>query len=579
MTGADLVVKMLEQYQVNHVFGLPGDTSMALYDAFRRSTKINHILTRDERSSAYMADAYAKVTGRVGVCEGPSGGGALYIIPGVSEADGSRVPLICLTTDTPLVSDGRGSLTGLDQTALFEPVTRLTARALMPDKVPETLRRAFRHATGARQGASQVTLPEDVLSGEADEAKIGHALYAETQHSSFPAHRGTPPAAQLELAVELLESAARPIIFCGGGLHLSGACEELKQLVELTSLPVVTTLNGKGSLNERHPLALGVVGGNGAKQASNAAVRDADAVLVIGTRLNSTSTGGGFIFGKRPRLVQVDLDSTQIGNNYPVELGLVGDAKATLAALVSMIIGRKGFPKRHVPWATERRAAVDKEISDQEKQFEADSVPFTPHRVMRALERSLPPNSILVCDAGTPTPYVAAFYRPAFAGRVFVAGRAHGSLGYALPAAVGARIGAPDHRPVLALFGDGSFAMSCGTLETIQRYQLPIVMLSFRNGCYGWIKCLQQLYCGEAYFGVDFGTDADYCTVARGYGIRAVRPESGPKLDEEIARAAGGTEPVFIDVTVQCMTQRTPPVLAWERDAAVPAGQRRRTSY
>ncbi|RJQ09523.1 MAG: thiamine pyrophosphate-binding protein [Bacillota bacterium] len=588
MTGADIAVRMLERYGVRHIFGLPGDTSMALYDAFRRASSPEHIVTRDERSSAYMADAYAKVTGRPGVCEGPSGGGALYIIPGVAEADGSRVPLVCLTTDTPLTSDDRGSLTSLDQTGLFRPVTRFTARVLMPEKIPETLRRAFRHATAERQGASHVALPEDVLSRELDGHAAQQDLYAEAHHWAFPAHRGTPPATDLEQAVELLQNASRPVIFCGGGLHMSAAWDELRRFAEMTSLPVATTLNGKGAIDELGPLALGVVGGNGGKAASNEAVQAADLVLVIGSRLNSTSTAGGSIFGDNVRLIQVDLDPAQIGNNFPVELGLAGDARAVLAAFISLVEersrrsggsrGSRGNAESHRPWAGKCRTAVEEEVQSYGHYLAADGVPFTPHRVIRALEKALPADSVLVCDAGTPTPYVAAFYRPASAGRLFVAGRAHGSLGYAVPAAIGAKVGAPD-RPVVALFGDGSFAMACGEMETISRRQLPVVLLSFRNGCFSWIKCLQQIYYGERYFGVDFGSDVDYCEVARAYGIRAIRPASGPELEEELARAAAADRPTFIEATVQCMTRATPPVSAWQRDAALAPEDRRRKSY
>lgn len=563
---------------MKHVFGLPGDTSLALYDAFRRSSSLEHILTRDERSSAYMADAYAKVTGRPGVCEGPSGGGALYIIPGVSEADGSRVPLVCLTTDVPLTSDDRGSLTSSDQVGLFKSVTRFATRVLMPEKVPETLRRAFRHATSERQGATQVTLPEDVLSRELDDS-IEQNLYAEVQHSRFPAYRRTPPAADLECAVDLLQRASRPMMLCGGGLHLAAAWDELHQLAGLASIPVATTLNGKGAIDERHPLALGVVGGNAGKKASNAAARDADLVLVIGSRLNSTSTAGGFIFENRPQLVQIDLDPAQIGNNYAVELGLAGDAKAILAALVSLLRERgEATAQPHLSWAGVCRSAIEEEISQYEKYFAADRTPFAPHRVIRALEKSLPSDSIVVCDAGTPTPYVGAFYRPSSSGRVFIAGRAHGSLGYALPAAIGAKMGAPE-RSVVALLGDGSFAMACGELETAQRYQLPIVFICFRNGCFSWIKCLQQVYYREGYFGVDFGTDADYCAVARGYGIKSVRPTSGPELEKEIAEAVAANAPTFIEVMVECMTAVTPPVHAWQRDVALVPEERKRKSY
>jgi acetolactate synthase-1/2/3 large subunit len=197
---------------------------------------------------------------------------------------------------------------------------------------------------------------------------------------------------------------------------------------------------------------------------------------------------------------------------------------------------------------------------------------------MRAFMRALPPESVVVCDAGTPTPYVTAYYRPAAAGRLFIAGRSHGSLGYALPAAIGAQFGAPG-RPVVAAFGDGSFGMVMGELETVARYGLPIVLVAFRNQCYSWIKCLQYYYYGERYHGVDFMPGPDYCAVARAFGIRAVRPESGAGLEQELRHAVAAREPVFIEVAVECMTREVPPVHAWRRDAALPPTERRRVSY
>lgn len=576
---------MLEVYGVKHVFGLPGDTSLALYDSFRRSAHLQHVLTRDERSSAYMADAYAKVTGRPGVCEGPSGGGALYIIPGVAEADGSRVPLVCLTTDVPLASDGRGSLTSLDQMSLFEPVTRFATRVLSPAKLPETIRRAFRSATAERQGAAQITLPENALSQETDTGAPGdferleRDLFAEARHSAFPAYRRLPPDSDLERVAELFWAAARPAILAGGGVHLSAAWDQLRELAELACIPVATTLNGKGAISEAHPLALGVVGGNGGKDASNSAVAEADLVLVVGSRLNSTSTAGGQVFGPKARLVQVDLDPSQIGNCLDVEVGLAGDARVTLAALASVLQGRKeGAAQVRLDWIQAKRRAISEELTRYEDRFCAEQAPLPPHRVVRALEKSLPADSLLVCDAGTPTPFVGAFYRSFAAGRTFIAGRAHGSLGYALPAAIGAKIGAPG-RPVVGLFGDGSFAMACGELETLGRSRLPIVLVCFRNHTYSWIKCLQQVYFAEAYFGVDFGTDADYCAVARAYGLDAVRPASGVELDRALTQAVRSDRPTFVEVTVQCMTAATPPVRAWQRDLALAPKDRRHRSY
>ena len=577
MTGGDLVVRMLREYDVRDVFGLPGDTSLSLYDAMARDAGIRHILVRDERSAAYMADGYARVTGRVGVCEGPSGGGALYISPGVAEADGSRVPVVCLASDTSLASEDRGSLTALDQTSMFSRMTRFTTRVVMPEKIPETIRRAFRCATGSRQGASHVALPENVLSADVDSTQCEPLVYAEPDHSHFPSRRYLPVQEDLRMAASLISSSERPLVLCGGGVHLSGAYVQVRKFVEKTSIPVVTSLNGKGSVDENHPFALGVVGTTGGKGASNKAVEEADLIIVLGSRLNSSTTAGPVFLGKPKRTVQVDCDVMQIGNTQRVDVGLVGDIAATLDVLLEMV-EIPGVTGHRQAWVARCRARVQEEMESYEGLMRCEISPLRPHRIVRALERALPAETVIVYDAGTPAPYLAALYRPRSAGRVAVSGRAHGSLGYAIPAAVGAKVGRPD-LPVVALFGDGSFEMSVSEIETVARLNIPVIMVCMRNGMYGWIKCLQQLYYQNRFFGVDFGHKGDYCDVARAYGLAACRPESGVEVEKALARAVDSGQPYFIDVPTEPMTDRVPPVRAWQRDMCKPESERIRRSY
>ena len=563
---------MLEKYGTKHVFGLPGDTSMALYDAFHGASGIQHILVRDERSSAYMADAYARVTGKVGVCEGPSGGGALYIIPGVSEADGSRVPIVCFTSDTPLTSEDRGSLTSLEQTRVFEAVTRFTSRVVLGSKIPETIRRAFRFATANRMGASHIALPENIIGEQMtslDEADV----YSEPRHMAYPAYRFAPCSDDLEKACEAIKEASKPVILAGGGVHLSEAYEELAQFAGLLHIPVATSLNGKGAFDETSALALGVIGTNGAKCASNEALAEADLVIVLGSRLNASTTAGLL---KSKKVIQVDTDAAQIGNTTQVEVALAGDAREVLRAFIRICAGFAD--NRDLRWTESVGRRIVEEMNLLEPNFSQDTLPFAPMRLVRLLNEALPSDSIVVCDAGTPTPHVAAYYRPNHAGRTFVAGRAHGSLGYAIPAAIGAKVGQPC-TPVVAVFGDGSFEMAMSELETISRLEIPIIMVCTRNGSYNWIKCLQQIYYEERYFGVDFGHKGDYCDLARAYGIQAIRPESGTEMKEAIASAIRSERPLFLDVPTEPMTSRVPPVRAWQQDMAKPASQRVRKSY
>ncbi|MDE0048057.1 MAG: thiamine pyrophosphate-binding protein, partial [bacterium] len=252
--GAEALVRLLELHGVRHVFGLAGDTSLPFYDALARLAHgVEHVLARDERHAAYMADAYAKLTGRVGVCEGPSGGGATYILPGVVEAQESAIPLVAITSDVARSSRGRFTLTELDQEALFRPVTKWNAILEDGAALPRSVRRAFREAASGRPGAVHLSLPFDVQQAPvpADEIRADARF----------AHRpGAPAVRETERAAEILSGAERPLAICGGGVLLSGAMDALGMLAERTGMAVATTVSGKGSLAETHPLSVGVVG-------------------------------------------------------------------------------------------------------------------------------------------------------------------------------------------------------------------------------------------------------------------------------------------------------------------------------
>src|SRR5688572_27880233 len=257
LTGAQAVVGMLQAHGVEVVFGLCGDTSLPLYDALREST-LTHILTRDERHAAYMADGYARVTGRVGVCEGPSGGGATYLLPGLVEANESSVPILRNNTDHLVTSRMRFTLTELDQGALMKPLTKWNAVLDRPADIPRTFRAAFEAMTSARAGAAHIALPFDVQNGPVERAEV----WADPTLGAFPSRRVAPDPFFVELAAKLLRAARRPLFICGGGVVLSGSETELVDLAQKIGAPIATTVSGKGSIDERSPYAVGVVGSN-----------------------------------------------------------------------------------------------------------------------------------------------------------------------------------------------------------------------------------------------------------------------------------------------------------------------------
>jgi len=281
LSGAEAFVRMLQHHGVTHVFGLCGDTSLPLYDALARLDHgITHVLTRDERSAAYMADCYARVTGKVGVCEGPSGGGATYILPGVVEAHESSIPLLAVTTDISVSSRGKYTLTELDQEALFRPLSKWTSVIDRATDIPSILRRAFRTMTTGRPGAVHLGLPFDVQRAPVDEQDV----WADRRFGAAPAARVAPDPAAIEAAAKAIDSASRPVLVLGGGVILSQAEAELAALAERMGAPVCTTISGQGSLPDSHPLHAGVVGSNGGVAATRAIVDAADLVVFVGCR-------------------------------------------------------------------------------------------------------------------------------------------------------------------------------------------------------------------------------------------------------------------------------------------------------
>src|SRR5256714_13204523 len=259
LTGAEAVVEMLKAHGVEVIFGLCGDTSLPLYDALHRMGSMKHVLTRDERHAAYMADGYARVTGKVGVCEGPSGGGATYLLPGLVEANESSVAVLGINTDVSVSSRNRFTLTELDQRSLMRPLTKWNAVVDRAEDIPRTFRKAFETMTSGRPGAAHIALPFDVQNGPVERSEV----WADPTLGAFPSRRTGPDPFFVELAAKLLRGAKNPLFICGGGVVLSGAETELMSLCEKLGAPVATTVSGKGAIDERCAHSVGVVGSNG----------------------------------------------------------------------------------------------------------------------------------------------------------------------------------------------------------------------------------------------------------------------------------------------------------------------------
>ena len=558
MSGAEAMVNLLAGHGVRHIFGLCGDTSLPFYDALHRLNHgMTHILTRDERHAAYMADGYARVSGRVGVCEGPSGGGATYILPGLVEANESSVPVLAITTDVATTSAGRFPLTELDQAALMAPLTKWNAVLDNPETLPRQVRAAFRAMTAGRPGAAHLAFPFDIQKAPV----ASEDVWADAADGVYPSHRAAPDPAAIEAALNLLAGCRAPLVICGGGVVLAGAEAVLQQFAEALGLPVATTISGKGSLAETHPLALGVVGSNGGTAPTRSVVESSDAIIFIGCRAGSVTTERWRCPAVGTPIIHIDADPLVPAASYPTEVAIIADARLTLEALVKSVTtdpqrfsnGFNGVLR--VAAARAEKAALFAPLAA------STETPIRPERVLAVLNPLLADDAVVVADPGTPCPYFSAWHDVRRPGRQYFSNRAHGALGYALAAAMGAQIGRPNAQVVAAL-GDGSFGFSVGELETLVRLNLPLTVLVFSNAVYGWIKAGQKSGFDERYFSVDFSR-TDHAAVAAAYGLRSWRVEQPGELEASLRAALSHDGPALVDIISQPLHEAAAPVSEW----------------
>jgi acetolactate synthase I/II/III large subunit len=554
--GGEAMVRMLEAHGVKYIFGLCGDTSLPWYDALARLDHgMTHILTRDERHAAYAADAYARLTQQVGICEGPSGGGATYILPGVMEANESSVPILAITTDVATTSAGKYPLTELDQEALFKPLTKWNAVVPQAAMLPRIVRAGFKAMSTGRPGAGHMGLPFDVQKA----AVPAEEIWADPRYGRFPAHRMGPDPDEAAEFLDALLGAKAPVVVCGGGVVLSGAEEELRRLAERLDLTVATTISGQGALAEIHPNCLGVVGSNGGRAGTRAVVDSSDLVVFIGCRAGSVTTERWTTPTATTNIAHIDNDPAVIGACYQTKASLCADARLALAT-VNRLLDESG-ETRAFGGAQQAAAAKEEKWRDFEVIASSDELPLRPERVLSALNRLAPDDAVVVADPGTPCPYFSAFYELKRPGRHFITNRAHGALGYALGASVGAQIARPDAKVICAM-GDGSFGFSVGEFETVTRLGLPITFIVFSNAVFGWIKAGQKSGFEERYFSVDFNR-TDHAAVAQAFGVKAWTARDPGELDRALKAAIAHDGPSLVDVISQPLQDAAAPVSEW----------------
>ena len=539
--GGDLLVEMLIQYGVTAVFGLPGGQTLPLYDAIRsRSPLIRHILMRDERNAAYAADGYARISGRVGVCDATVGPGAIKFTSGLAEAFNQSIPILALVSDMPsdwLAVRYRGGGNQLvDQMAVLAPLCKWMGRLPAPHKLPELVQRAFQVSTSGRPGPVTIELPEDLFKAPYEDA----APMVDVRFGSAPSHRSRPDPGSIRAALSLLGSAARPVMLVGGGARISNAGGEVAALAEALAMPVATSLSGKGVLPEDHPLSLGVIGQLGGTSAAQKFVGEADVILAVGFKFGQNPTYRWTLPKPGQRIIQLDIDGAEIGKVFPTEIGLIGDAREGLAALLD------GCP------ACRSTDALAKQIAELRKTWRAQldseagpAKPIKPQQVVSLLNELCDDDTILVCDASFASGWGSTYFEARGTRRVLFP-RGMSGLGWGLPAAIGAQAARPNSK-VVVLAGDGAMTYSLGELATLVQQGMNITVVVINNSVMGWIKWEQAVFWEGKFISTDM-SDVNFALVAQGMGLSGVNVTEPDELKAALDKALKSAMPTLVDV-------------------------------
>lgn len=556
MNGAAVILRMLELHGVRHVFGLPGETTIGWYKEWQKSSDIEYVLTRDERTASYAAEAYAKVTGRPAVLEAPSPG-VTHCTPGITEAYLSSVPVIYFSSDIPVNQDKKHGLTGVDQTAMYASICKESFYLTNVRDIPHLLRRAFRVATSGRPAPVHVRVPINVFH---EEAEI-HDLYAEEEYGAYPAHRPVADHGKIRKAVAALLAAEKPVIICGQGALISQATDAVLALAELLQIPVGTTTPGKGTIPETHPLSLRVIGARGGMDYANRYVKEADCVFFVGSNTDSSGTNHWKLYGdpERTTFMHLDIAEAHVGNNYPLKVGMVGDARASLEYMAEVI--RQDHPdltRAPLDLTSMKQTALDAVFKSNIPMPEGT---VSPVKLTEALDRLLPANAIITAEPGVSAIYPSALLSVREAGRRYLTNYSMGALGYSVPAGLGASYA--QQGPVISFTGDGSIAFVLGDFETIKRSGKNVTVILTRNDNYGWIRAEAILLDDvDAPWTTDFG-GVDYVKVAEGFGFETARITSADQIEETLAHAINNPGANFIEMMVPSQDKIIPFVPPW----------------
>lgn len=548
MTGAELLLKTLEEIGVDTIFGFPGGQALPIYDALYGNRKIRHIKTVHEQGAAHAADGYARATGKVGVALSTSGPGATNLVTGIANAYMDSIPLVAFTGQVPLSLLGKDSFQEVDITGVTLPITKHSFIIRDKNDIAKKVKEAFMIATTGRPGPVVVDLPKDVMAGEIDEETVKKDV------NGFMASFASKQAIyenrqeQLQKAACMIDESERPVIYAGGGVITSGANTELLKFAEKIGAPVTTTLMGITGFPSEHPLCLGMLGMHGTAYA-NMAVTECDLLIAVGARFDDRVTGKVEAFAPKAKIIHIDIDPAELGKNVDIDLALKGDVKLILESLIKLVP-----PKKQDPWL--------EMVNGWKRTYPLKycSKGLKPQYVIEEISRITSGDAIIATEVGQHQMWAAQFYKfknP----RSFISSGGLGTMGFGLPAALGAKLGRPD-KVVFNIAGDGSFEMNCHELITAASYNIPVINVIFNNRTLGMVYQWQKLFYDKRFSHTELGETTDYVKLAEACGVAGFSLTEKEKVTDTIIKAMELSKPVVIDVRIDSEEMVTPMVPA-----------------
>ena len=539
-TGAEMLVEALVHEGVEAIFGYPGGAVLHIYDElWRARERITHYLVRHEQGAVHMAEGYARATGRVGTVLVTSGPGATNAVTGIANAYMDSTPIVVITGQVPKHLIGTDAFQEVDTVGITRPCVKHNYLVREARDLPAIVREAFHLARSGRPGPVVIDIPKDVSAAQAN--------YSRLDHVSFPFSAEPAPVDQrsAQRAIEAILSARRPVLYVGGGIANSGAVDSLRAFAEALRLPVTPTLMGLGGFPSSHPLCLGMLGMHGT-YAANMAVAESDLLVALGVRFDDRVTGKLATFAPQARVIHVDIDPANIGKNVAPALALAGDVKQVLDQFISLLREQdtqQSIRDRELWWEQIRSWQLSQPL-----RFNGSHNQIKPQAVIRELHHLTRGDAIVTTDVGQHQMWVAQFY-PFTKARQLITSGGLGTMGFGLPAAVGAQLALPNQL-VIAVVGDGGFQMTNQELATAVQYELPVKILIMNNGYLGMVRQWQEMFYDRTYSEVDISVAPDFVKLAEAYGAAGFRAENPSELHGVLKAALEHKGVAVVDIVV-----------------------------